>query len=143
MVTTMTKTTQETFEKLVVAPEQTIERTLPTAPFPRKYVHSVFDNSQDTLQAFLTLLAAGYSTRDIHILVGQEYVEAVERGQTLIGFLTSIDLDDYLREARRGCHILAVRLSRYEQIEQVRDLLAPHHARHMKYIDTWTVAQLI
>ncbi len=143
MVTTMTQTTQDTFEQLTVSPEQTIERALPETPFPRKYIHSAFNNPQDALQAFLTLLAAGYDTRDIHILAGQNYVEAVERGQTLMGSLTSIDLDDYLREARRGGYILAVRLYRYEQMEQVRDLLAPHHARHMKYIDTWTVAQLI
>ena len=143
MVTTMTKTTQDTFEQLAVSPERTFERTLPASPFPRKYVHSVFNNPQDALQAFLTLLAAGYDARDIHVLAGHDYVEALERGQTLMGFLSSIDLDDYLREARQGRHILAVRLYRYEQIEQVRDLLAPQHACHMKYIDTWTVAQLI
>jgi len=30
-----------------------------------------------------------------------------------------------------------------EQMKQVRDLLAPHHAHLMKYIDTWTVAELL
>ena len=143
MVTTMTKTTQDTFEQLAVSPEQTLERRLPATPFPRRYVHSVFNNPEDAVQAFLTLLGAGYDGRDIRIMAGQDYEEAVERGQTLLSALTSNDLDDYLREARRGGHILAVRLYRYEQMLQVRDLLAPHHARHMKYIDTWTVAQLI
>jgi hypothetical protein len=70
-------------------------------------------------------------------------VEAVERGQTLIGFLTSNDLNEYLYESRRGRYILAVRISRYELIEQVRGLLAPHHAHLMKYVDTWTVVDLL
>ena len=51
--------------------------------------------------------------------------------------------DVYLREARQGHHILALHLASYEQLEQVRDLLAPHHAHHMKYVDTWTVADLL
>jgi len=139
----MTQTTQDAFEQLAVSPEQKFERMLPATPFPRKYIHSAFNNPQDALQAFLTLLAAGYDARDIHILAGQDYVEAVEGGQTLLVALTSVDLDDFLHEARRRRHILAVRLYRYEQMEQVRVLLAPHNARHMKYIDTWTVAQLI
>ena len=118
-------------------------RTLPEAPFPRKYVHSVFDDLQDAVQAYLKLLEAGYDEKNIHILANKDYVEAVERGQTLISFLASIDLDVYLQEARRGHPILAVRLSGYEQMERVRDLLAPHHAHFMKYVDTWTVADLL
>ena len=76
---------------------------------------------------------------------GKTYTVAkiVEQGQTLLGFLSSIDLDEYLHESIRGHHILAVRLGRHEQMEQVRDLLAPHHAHLMKYIDTWTVAHLL
>ncbi len=42
----------------------------------------------------------------------------------------------------RGHHSLAVRLSRPEQMEQVRDLLAAHQAYLMKYVDTWTVTDL-
>ncbi len=70
-------------------------------------------------------------------------MEAVERGQTLIGFLTSNNLNEYLYESRRGRYILAVRISRYELIEQVRSLLARHHAHLMKYVDTWTVVDLL
>jgi len=136
MISTMTPNTNE--QVLVSSPQ-----TLPAAPFPRKHIHCVFDDPQDALQAFLTLLAAGYDARDIHILASRDYVEAVERGQTLLGFLSSIDLDEYLHESRRGHHILAVRLGRHEQMEQVRALLAPHHAHLMKYIDTWTVAHLL
>jgi hypothetical protein len=60
-----------------------------------------------------------------------------------MSFLGSTDLDGYMQEASRGGAILAVRLSSYEQIVQVRDLLAPGGARLMKYVDTWTVAHLI
>ena len=81
-----------------------------------------------------------------------DFVEAVEAepqqhhrlGEALMRFFSFLDdsFDVYLREARWGCHILAVRISRHEQIMQVRDALVPHHARHVKYIDTWTVADL-
>lgn len=139
MISTMTPDTQNTYEQLLASSE----RTFPTAPFPRKYVHSVFNDQQDALQAAQALRALGYESQDIHILANTDYVEAVERGQTLIGSLTSIDLDAYLDEARQGCTILAVRLSNYRQMEQVRDLLVPHHVHLVKYIDTWTVAQLL
>ena len=143
MNTTMTHTTQDTREQLTFSPEQAFTRTLPAAPFPRKYVHAVFENAQDALRAALTLAAAGYATRDIHILTGQEYVEAIEQRHTFMSFLSSSDLDGYMQEARRGGMILAVRIPGYEQMRQVRDLLAPRGARLMKYVDTWTVAHLI
>jgi hypothetical protein len=136
MISTMTP---ETYEQLSVSSK----RTMLAASFPRKHVHSVFDQWQDALQAVQALRAAGYDYRDIHTLTNTDYVEAVGRGQTLFGSLTSTDLDVYLDEARRGRTMLAVRLSNYGQMEQVRDLLAPHHARLMKYIDTWTVAHLL
>lgn len=122
------------------------QRTLPAVPFPRKYVHSVFDDLQDAVRAVHVLRAAGYDTRDIHLMASWDYTEAVERGQTLMGFISSFDedvVDVYLHEARRGHHILAVRLSRYEQILQVRNLLASHHAHLVKYVDTWTFADLL
>ena len=130
--------TQDAYEQL-----DSPQRTLPSSPFPRKHVHCVFDDLQAAQQGAQALLAAGYDGRDIHVLASQDYVEAVERGQTLIGFLTSIDLDGYLYESRRGHHILAVRISRYEQMEQVRGLLAPRHAHLMKYVDTWAIVELL
>jgi hypothetical protein len=131
--------THDTLEQLPVSSQ----RTLPAAPFPRKYVHSVFDDVQDAMQAVHTLRAAGYDDRDIHLMASWDFVEAVERRRTLLDFLFSIDYDVYVHEARRGCHILAVRLARHEQKEQVRDLLAPHHAYLMKYVDTWTITDLL
>ncbi len=134
--------TADTYERLSVSSE----RTFPAAPFPRKYVHSVFDDLQDAMQAVQALRAAGYAARDIHLMASWDYREAVERRQAPMGFLSSIDedfVDVYLHEARRGHHILAVRLSRYEQMLPVRNLLAAYHAHLMKYVDTWTFANLL
>jgi hypothetical protein len=133
------RTAYDTVEQLPVSSQ----RTFPPTPFPRKHVHSVFDNLQDAVQAIQALRAAGFDDRDIHLMAGWDFVEAVERRRTFLDFLFSIDYDVYLHEARRGRHILAVRLARHEQKEQVRDLLAPHHAHLMKYVDTWTVTDLL
>ena len=134
--------TPEAYEQLSVSSEQ----TFPAAPFPRKYVHSVFDDLQDAMQAVQALQAAGYDARDIHLMASWDYMEAVERRQAPMGFLSSIYegfVDVYLHEARRGHHILAVHLSRHEQILQVRNMLASHHAHLMKYVNTWTFADLL
>ena len=139
MISTMTPDTQKTFEESSI----TSGRALPTTPFPRKYVHSVFTDRQDALQAAQSLRNAGYGASDIYVLTCADYAEAMDRGQTVFSSLTSMDLDVYLDEARRGRTILAVRPASYGQIEQVRDLLAPHGAYLARYIDTWTMAQLL
>lgn len=141
------KTSNE-YEQLTVSSQ----RMLPAAPYPRKYVHSVFDDLQSAVQAVHTLRAAGYDARGISLMASWDFVEAVESqsqqhsrfSEALMYILSFVDdgFDVYLREARRGHHILAVRLSRYKQIAQARDLLAPHQAYLVKYIDTWTVADL-
>ncbi|MDQ2907002.1 MAG: hypothetical protein M3Y81_26115 [Chloroflexota bacterium] len=132
-------TPQEIYERVSVSSEL----TFPAAPFPRKYVHSVFNDLQDAVQAVLALLVAGYAASDIHLMTGEHFMEAVARRQTLLSFLFSFDYDVYLQEARRGRFILAVRLSGYEQMNQVRDLVAPYHAHLMKYVDTWTMTELL
>lgn len=130
------------------------ERLLPAAPFPHKYVHSVFDTLEGAAQAVNALRAAGYDAGDIHLMASWDFVEAVERKnqkqenlfQSLTHFFSSIDssLDDaYLHEARRGRHIVAVRSASDEQIRQIGNLLAAHHAHLVTYIDTWTVAHLV
>jgi hypothetical protein len=141
--------TFETYEPLIS--EQLIveqspistKRALPAGPFPRKYVHSVFVNLQDAWQAALALRAAGFDEQNIHILESRDFVEAVSQGQSPFDFLTSMDYDVYLREASRGRTFLAVRPASHTQLKQIRDLLAPHHARLVNYIDTWTVAELL
>jgi hypothetical protein len=131
--------TRESYEQVY----QSSETLFPAAPFPKKYVHSVFNDPQDAVEAVFTLLAAGYDANTIHILSSQQYMEAVERGQTRFASLTSMDLDDYLEEASRGHAMLVMRPASYGQLMQIRNLLAPHHAHLMKYIDTWTTSDLI
>ena len=133
-----------TSEQLVIeqSPVST-KRTLPAGPFPRKYVHSVFANLQDARRAALALRTAGFDERNIYILPGRAFVEAVSQGHSPFGFLTSIDHDVYLREASRGRTFVAVRPANYDQLKQVRDLLAPHNARLVNYIDTWTITPLL
>ncbi len=140
---------QERYEQVPVSSQ----RTFPATPFPRKYVHSVIDDLQYAVQAVYALRAAGYDARDIHVMASWDFVEAVERrhqqqshlSKMLMRFFSLLDEgfgDVYLHEACRGHHILAVRLSRIEQMEQVRDLLVSHHAHLVKYVDTWTVTDL-
>ena len=137
-------------EALVVSSE----RTIPAAPYPRKYVHCVLDDLKDAVSAVCGLRAIGYAAEDIHVLTSWDFVEAVEKQQRqqqhgfakVLAWLTSL-LDDgfcntYLREALNGRHILAVRLPGSERIEEARDLLIFHRARLIKYVDAWAVADL-
>src|SRR5258708_13785006 len=86
--------------------------TFPPAPFPRKYVHSVFDDLQDAMQAVHALRAAGYDVRDIHLMAGWDFLEAVEGRRTFLGFLFSIDYQVYFPDAPPGHHLLLVPLPR-------------------------------
>ncbi len=70
-------------------------------------------------------------------------MEAVAQDQSPFDIVTSMDYDLYLREASRGRPFLAVRLASYVQLKQIADLLAPHHAYLAKYIDTWTLTELL
>jgi hypothetical protein len=139
----------ETYETLT--PEQSgveqvptyTKRILPVAPFPKKYVLSMFVDLQVARQAALSLRAAGFDERNIYILESRDFVEAVAQGQSLMDFLTSIDYDVYLDEASRGHSFVAVRPANSSQLKQIRDLLTPHRARLTKYIETWTVTELL
>jgi hypothetical protein len=139
----------EAYEQLPVSSQ----RTFPAAPFPRKYVHCVIDDLSYVVEAVHALRAAGYDAGDIHVMASWDFVEALARRQQrqsrlskaltcLCSFMDEGFGNAYLHEAIRGHHILAVRLSRNEQMEQVRDILALHYARLMKYVDTWTVTDL-
>ena len=141
--------TYEEYEQLPVSSE----RTFPAAPYPRTYIHCVLDDLYDAVQAVHALRSMDFDPGDVHVMASWDFVEAVERRQQrqnrlakmLMRFLTFLDEgfgDTYLHEALRGHHILTVRLSRNEQILQVRDVLASHHTRLIKYVDTWTVTDL-
>jgi hypothetical protein len=103
----------------------------------------VFVNLQDARNAAQALYAAGFEERNIHALESHDFAEAVSRGQSPLDFLTSMDYDVYLREARCGRSFLAVRPTSSAQLKQIRDVLASHHAYHAAYINTWTKTELI
>lgn len=137
------------YELLPVSSEQ----TFPTEPFPCKYVHCVIDDLYYAVQAVHALRADGSDVRDIHVMASWDFVAAVENrrrqqshlSKMLMSLHTFLDEgfgDVYLREALRGHHILMVRLSCKERMEQVRDMLALHYAHLIKYVDTWTVIDL-
>ena len=137
----------ETYDLLMseqgVVESMSTKRILPTAPFPLKYVHSVFDNPQDAKQAADALRDAGFNERDIYVLQGRDFEGAVSQGQSPLYFLTSMSFDVYLSKARQGRSFLAVRPVSYAQLKQIADLLAPHHAYLARYIDFWTRAELL
>ncbi len=134
----------------VVAKRNTLEQNIlstemafPATPFPRKYIHMAFHTYQDAMQACIALISSGNDVRDIHLMTGQDFIEAIEQRQTPFGFFCSSDDHLYLREAKRGKHMLSVRFSSYDQMNQVRDLLAPYGAYSMVYVDTWSITPLI
>jgi len=145
----MYTTTLETYEQLTgecASAERLAlpkERRLPALPFPNKYVLSVFVDLSSALQAAYALSGAGFDKREIHILQSHEFVKSVSQDQSPFQIITSMDHDIYVREAHRGRFFLAVRPAGYAQLNQIRDLLAQHHAYLANYIDTWTVTELI
>jgi hypothetical protein len=131
--------TQSVVEQLLLS----TRRTLPAAPFPRKYVLSAFVDLQDARQAAHALRAAGFDERSIHVLQSRDFVAAVAQDQSPLDIVTSMDYDIYQREASRGRFFLAVCPTSYAQLKPIRDLLAPYHAYLAKYIDTWTLTELL
>lgn len=143
------RNTQIEQEELPVSSEQ----TFPTAPYPRQHVHCAFNDLEQLVRAVHGLRAAGYAAENIHVMTSWDYVDAVRREQQrhngLARALRSLAslLDEgfsgvYLRAASQGQHVLAVRVSRSEQLAEVRDLLTFHRAQLIKYVDTWTVTDL-
>src|SRR5579863_3119270 len=120
-------TTFETYETMT-SEQVSTKRRLPTTPFPRKYVLSVFVDERDAQQAAQALLDVGFAEQRMYILNGRDFAEAVAQNQTPFDFLTSMNYDIYLREAGLARSFLAVRPADYAQLRQIRDLLASHHA---------------
>jgi hypothetical protein len=139
----MDSTNESNTQKPVEESSNTSERALPTTPFPRTYVLSTFNDRQEALRAAEALRQAGFDSRDIYIMTYEDFAEAIDREQTLPSFLQQGDLDVYQDAARDGDTILAVHLANEGQMEKVRDLLAPHHAHHVRYVATLAVWQLL
>lgn len=129
------------------------ERTLPPSPYPRSYMHCALTDLEDAVRAVYALRVVGYAAQDIHVLSRWDYVEACERLSQergaflnlfwrLSSFFDEGFGDTYLRAARAGGHILAVRLASRNQVEQTRQILAAHHAHLIKYVDSWVTVDL-
>ena len=104
-------------------------------------------------QAVQALLDAGFTADDINFMTSQDFIQAAEQGEhqnkslskSLSHFVSSLDhnvTDAYLNEAHRENDILSVRITKTDQMAQVRDILAPYHAQRIQYIDTLTQADL-
>lgn len=140
---------QGAYEEFPVSSEQ----TLPPAPFPQDHIHCVINDLPDAVQAVYALRDAGFAPQDIHLMSCRDYIAAVQQKyrqqiwpkRIFKRFLALLDEGfehGYLKEAYQGHHILVVRLTHSKQVAQVRDLLISHAARHIRYVDTWTVAYL-
>lgn len=143
-------------KNLLIAHEQlpvSSEQMFPAAPYPRQHVHCAFGDLEQVVRAVHGLRAAGYAAADIHVMASWDYLDAVKRerrhqnglSRALKGLASLFDEgfgNIYLRAAAQGQHILAVRVSRSEQLAEVRDLLTFHRAHLIKYVDTWVVADL-
>jgi hypothetical protein len=118
------KNASTTYEEYVLS-SLPIQKTFPTPPFPRKYVHSVIDDLQQ---------------------VEHRLQQQSRFSEMLFRFFASTDDgfpgDVYLHEAQLGHLILLVHLKSAVQMEQVSDLLTFHRAYYIKYIGTWTVTDL-
>jgi hypothetical protein len=144
----ITTKTFQAYEQLAVSSQQ----TLPVTPYPAKHVHCAFDDLKSAVRAVQALRAAGFDPEHVTLMASWHFVGAVDSytqqprrfSETIRHFLSFFDdsFDVYLREAGAGRHILAVRITRHEHIMQVRNVLAPQGARLVKYIDTWTTADL-
>jgi hypothetical protein len=144
-----TRTYHENEQELPVSSQ----RTFPPAPYPRNYVHCVFEDLYEVVQAVHALRADGHNAGDIHVMSRWDYIEAVEHkrqqqcclSKMLTRFLNFLDVgfgEVYLYEALRGSHLLMVRLSGRQQVERVGDILMSHLARRIIYVDAWTVTYL-
>ena len=116
---------------------------MPAVSFPREYVLGVFIALEDAEQAAGALRTAGFSDQDIHVLEGKDFMEAISQDQSPFNIITSTNQDQYLAEMQRGRSFLAVHPANLEQLEQIRDLIAPYGAYLVKYNDTWSQRILI
>jgi len=126
-------------EQSQVSPAQ----SAPASHFPREYVLAVFTDMQDAKGAADSLHNAGFNGHEILVLESPDFVKAVGRDQLPSNIVTSTSHDIYLLEANRGRTFLAVRPTSTGQLTQIRDVLAPHGAYLVRYIDTWSQSELL
>ncbi len=132
---------------------QNTRERFPTSSFPKDHIVAVLDIFEEAEQAVQDLQHNGYQAEHIFLFHGQDFIAArkateqesgltklmhIFQGTTDEGFTGSM----YLEEAYQGHEILAVYEPHADQIERIRDVLDTHHARLIKYFDTWTTTDL-
>jgi hypothetical protein len=128
--------------------------TGPPATFPEDHVLGVIALPEEAERAAQALADAGIDAGDVHLIPSQEAhlvrENLMQRNpflQRLQSWLLSSNVGDpaeaYLRAARAGGNILAVRIRDDEQVGTVGRVLAQHHARGVRYFTAWSTTELV
>ncbi|TMD67655.1 MAG: universal stress protein [Chloroflexi bacterium] len=135
--------------------EREFPLTRPGAGYPKHYVMAVIDDVKEAQDAVQALRNADIPAEDIRLFERHEiieYAEHTERTRSLRSRIADVfqaitsDEDAhvliYVEEALRGHAILNVYAPTTEQAERVKDIVADHHARTIKYFGRWAITVL-
>lgn len=135
--------------------EREFPLTRPGAVNPHHYIMAVIDEVKEAQDAVRALQKADIPAEDIHLFERHkiiEYVEHTEQTRSLRASIADVfeaffSDDDahvliYVEEALRGHAVLNVYAPTSEQVERVKDILADHHARNIKYFGRWAISVL-
>ena len=124
--------------------------------YPEGDIVAVIDDCAEADRAAQELEAAGIAADDIFLIEGRRVVEVMEDFQQhqhafgRIGRAISNLMSDaprfeqeYLDEARKGHHLLAVHAPSAEVVERVRPVLRAHRAHHVRHYGPLTVDELL
>lgn len=126
----------------------------PPATFPQDHVLGVIALPEEAERAALALADAGIDAGDIHLIRSEEAhlvrENLLQRNPFLYrlqSWLLSSNAGDpaaaYLRAARGGGNILAVRIRDDEQVGLVGRVLAQHHAHQVRSFTAWSTTELV
>jgi hypothetical protein len=123
--------------------------------YPEGDLLAVIDDCAEADRAAQALEAAGISADDIFLIEGQRLIEISEdfrqhqHALGRIGRAISHLMSDsprleqeYLDEAHKGHHLLAVRAPSVEVVERVRAVLGAHRAHHIRHYGSLTVEEM-
>jgi hypothetical protein len=134
--------------------DTTVQHVSSTLPSPSRHVIGVFDSLQQGEQAVQALLNAGYHTRDMALIPGQDFPSALQehvqkegRFQHILHQLQVTTDEGSLAElleasARQGSPIISLSVPQREHIDEVSALLFNHGAHLVKYVGNWSVEDL-
>ncbi|HET8840460.1 MAG TPA: universal stress protein [Ktedonobacteraceae bacterium] len=135
--------------------ERTFPLMRPAAVYPKHYLMAVIDEGKEAEEAVQSLHHAGIPPEDIRLFESHEVLEYAAHtqrtrslGSRLADVLQAVTSDEdahvliYVEEALRGHALLNVYAPKPEQVERVKDILAAHHARTIKYFGRWAITVL-